>query len=187
MNFDASKQGSQRGAPITGHSMHANTGHAHHGHLAPHESANVARKADMYFVGKQRAQRVQHQRQGEAVPSAMMDESDGLPAKEALQAMYRITRDKTIKDVLIFMAYTAVLIVASLGIFDVHMAFTANETARQWFSARATPGVFWKKTFFDIQQYDEIISWLNIAHDGFVQDVYYGPLLSSEFGHSRYW
>ena len=94
--------------------------------------------------------------------------------------MYRITRDKTIKDALIFIVYTIVLVVASVGIFDVHSAFTTNETARQWFSGRETPGVFWKKTFFDIQQYDEIISWLNIAHDAFGRPAGDGPLLHSE-------
>jgi hypothetical protein len=148
----------------------------------PMTPGEIATAGQMFLVGKLRAERVQRERQGDTTASALMPDVDGIPTKEALQAMYRVTRDKTIRDALIFFVYTALLVASTVGIFDVHTAFTSNEAARQRFSARETPGVYWKKTFSNIQQYDEIISWLNIAHDAFGNDAGRGPLLQSMFG-----
>ncbi|RYG54879.1 hypothetical protein EON66_06570, partial [archaeon] len=64
---------------------------------------------------------------------------------QALQTMYRVTRNKTMVEALIFIVNFVLLLVVCFGIFDVHSSFVANQSVRQQLVNRALPGSYWKK------------------------------------------
>jgi len=81
------------------------------------------------------------------------------PDVQLLQAHYRITRDKTIQDGVIYLLHFVLLLIVCLNRFDVHGSFAANDGIRVMLTQREMVNNTWRKTYGDIGNMDEIAEY----------------------------
>ena len=54
--------------------------------------------------------------------------SQGIPVREALQAMYKINRDKTLKEAFLFLCWTVLFVGIVFAVNDIHLTFSTNDS-----------------------------------------------------------
>lgn len=74
----------------------------------------------------------------------------GLPVRELLQSMYKINRDKTVLELLVFGAFMGVFFSIVVSIHNVHLAASTNESLIDLLLDEEFPDVTFKKNFYDV-------------------------------------
>lgn len=126
---------------------------------------NVHKAKHQYIVGKLLSDRVGKARQPRSASRFTVmhnrntGEMLGLPVREGLQSLYKIARDKSIAECLLFVLLLACFIISCTLLFPVHKMYGSAAAISDLILDEEFPGAQYKKNFYEIMTYDEWWTW----------------------------
>jgi hypothetical protein len=93
-------------------------------------------------------------------PSDNVHPPVGIPVREVLQQIYTYKRDRTIKDFFIYVLYMVIFTAVVYQINNTADAYSTNAGLYNTFLDQDFPSATWKKTYFDIGNFEELHEWM---------------------------
>jgi len=127
---------------------------------------NVHKAKHQYIVGKLLSDRIGKARQPRSagrftvMHNAATDQMLGLPVREGLQSLYRIARDKSISECMLFLVLLSCFILCSTLLFPVHQMYGSTTAVADLLLDEEFPGAQYKKNFYEIMTHDEWWTWV---------------------------
>ncbi len=92
--------------------------------------------------------------------AAQLRSKKAIPVRDALQAVYKIYRDRKAREALYFLLFVAMFLGITQNVVDVQVEFGSNNALMDLLLDEEFPGTQYKKNFFEIMTQQEVWAWL---------------------------